>query len=337
MPHPDFSEQSDPWDSFAREIGAEGAETDSSDGATVPEVETGTPEAETGTREAETVTSCPSTEADTSEAPPQSTEIDDSSSAGAADSELKTDDGEEPLAEEAGAAKADPEPEEGAVGWNFLAQELGIQEVGEAPVAQENPADKLFADYTPSYIEPETPSSETAEDVEPEDSGADGFGDGLGLESDTEEQPAKRPRRRGRRRSGRRRGSKTESEADSTESSIEDRSVEDEVSSEASDAVSEEKSGRRRRSRRRGRRGGKERSPEEEVEKTESNSGSEAESDSGAQEEADEKPKEPVKHRKIPTWGEAISVVVEANLASRSKQPASKPTKGRRGRSKSKR
>ena len=46
--------------------------------------------------------------------------------------------------------------------------------------------------------------------------------------------------------------------------------------------------------------------------------------------------KEGSKHRKIPTWGEAISVVVDANMTTRSKQPASKPAKGRRRKSKSK-
>ena len=35
--------------------------------------------------------------------------------------------------------------------------------------------------------------------------------------------------------------------------------------------------------------------------------------------------KEPSKHRKIPTWGEAISVVVDANIEAHAKKPANKP------------
>ena len=110
--------------------------------------------------------------------------------------------------------------------------------------------------------------------------------------------------------------------------------------SEEQEAEAEEKPNRRRRSRRRGRRGGKDRPDDKEEGSADSTAGEDGDavSDDGevAEEEATDKPREGGKHRKIPTWGEAISVVVDANMSSRAKQPASKPTKGRRGRSKSK-
>ena len=340
MPHPDFSEQSDPWDSFAREIGAEGTDAEADEGASGAVSES---EAENSRSDAvESDVSEPSDEAQAAVEPSLDDAGDgdsdceaeiDAPAPEAADAETVT---EEPAKEEAAV-----EPEEGAVGWNFLAEELGIRGSSEAPIAEENPADKLFADYTPTYIEPDAPSGDAVEEVEPEENVRDGFGDGLDSDSDAGEDRPKRPRRRGRRRSGRRRGGKTETERESAEATPAESGGEEESSRATGEAESDEKSGRRRRPRRRGRRGGKERSPGEDVE----NADVDAEADEEAGEEADVptedqaegNTKEPVKHRKIPTWGEAISVVVEANIESRSKQPASKASKGRRGRSKSKR
>ena len=53
------------------------------------------------------------------------------------------------------------------------------------------------------------------------------------------------------------------------------------------------------------------------------------------QDSADE-PKDASKHRKIPTWGEAIAVVVNGNIESRGQGGSSKPAKSRRGKKKAK-
>ena len=336
MPHPDFSEQSDPWDSFAREIGAEGTEAEADEGASVA-----VPESETENSSSDAVESDGSELSGEVQAAVEPS-LDDAGD-GDSDSEAEIDApapeaaGTETVTEEPAKEEAAVQPEEGAVGWNFLAEELGIRGSDEAPVAEENPADKLFADFTPTHIEPDAPSGDAAEEAEPEESVSDGFGEGLAADSDAGEERPKRPRRRGRRRSGRRRGGKTETERESAEATPAESGGEEESSQATGEAESDEKSGRRRRPRRRGRRGGKERSPGDDVENADVDAEAVEEADGSTEDQAEENAKEPVKHRKIPTWGEAISVVVEANIESRSKQPASKPSKGRRGRSKSKR
>ena len=96
--------------------------------------------------------------------------------------------------------------------------------------------------------------------------------------------------------------------------------------------ASDEKPAKRRRSRRRGKRGGKERT--ENVEAVAG--GDEADFGEDSEEDQAEESKDASKHRKIPTWGEAIAVVVNANIESRGQAGSSKPARGRRGQTKAK-
>jgi len=315
MPNPDFSEQSDPWDSFARELGAE--EATDADESLSPE----------GDQVSDEVGEGQSQEADVE------TEVPVNSPSPEAESLPDDSDTSKAVVDQSPQATEPTEPEEGSVDWNFLAQELGIKEAGDAPEPAENPADKLFADYTPSYIEPDEPDQDPADETRGDDPVEDGFSDGLVGESEVAEEKAKTPRRRGRRRSGRRRGDRNDAADGPNEDDASESLIQASDEPETEEAESSEKTGRRRRPRRRGRRGGKERSGSDESTAEES----EVKADSGgATDSVEEEPKEPVKHRKIPTWGEAIGVVVEANLESRSKQPNAKPAKSRRGRAKSK-
>ncbi len=290
MPHADFSEQNDPWDSFARELGAENEPLDE-----IAEAPTEEPAEDVGQEPVEVAAEEPAEEV------------------------------AEEVAEEAGA-----EPEEGSVSWNFLAEELGIKDAGTEPVAAATPADEIFSDYTPTYIEPDSEDGPPANDDTEEEDAVDEFGQGL--DGEDEQEPARRPRRRGRRRSGRGRSTRETPTDDSGGDSAEPTGAADD-GTEENDAEGEEKPSRRRRSRRRGKRGGKERADGNDAEASEVPSEDSAESPEG---DSDGAAKEGSKHRKIPTWGEAISVVVDANMTTRSKQPASKPAKGRRRKSKSK-
>ena len=295
MPNADFSEQNDPWDSFAREISGE------------PEAPADP--AESGSTEAPDETSA--------EPAPDAAEEPADDSVDAA----TTDPGNEEAAPvEAPEEEATPvEPAEGDVSWNFLAEELGIKDAGTEPTERTNPADELFSDYTPTVLEEDEPSVQA--DVANEESE---FGEGVESES-TDEAERPRRRRRGRRRSGRGRSTSEKSDdSDGNGGDLEATVAEEESAEENQSEASEEKPARRRRSRRRGKRGGKERNDSPDVD----------DDDDLGEEASGDESKEPSKHRKIPTWGEAISVVVDANIEAHAKKPANKPSKGRRSKAK---
>ena len=166
-------------------------------------------------------------------------------------------------------------------------------------------------------------------------------------DSDVEEEPTKRPRRRRRGGRGRGRGRQeeltkaAEGDDDSTiESDEADESLAEEVETgEASegDEIKPEKRRRRRRGRRRGRRdeegdGGTEEGDDSRVRRRiASHVGSDDDSDGEDEDDSGEEGR--AGHRNLPTWNDAIGVIVDGNLAQRSKAPVKQQNQPRsRGR-----
>lgn len=228
---------------------------------------------------------------------------------------------EEPPAEEPlESTKADPESsalEEGSASWDFLATELGLEGSRAPPEPETNPADDMFSDYTPTVLE------EVAE-VAAEEPNAP-------AEVELKSGRRKRSRGRGRRRSSRASESMTDGEDKQGEEATVEAGAES-VGDEEESADAAEKPARRRRGRRRGKRGD---SDPDEKGKGASKEGSGNGKESGAKGEADspEDSAEETRHRKIPTWGEAISVVVDSNIDSRGKNAPSKKGTSKTGRS----
>ena len=284
-------DSTDPWDDIARELTTDSDQPEEAGAEQAPVEEAPVEEA-------------PVEEAPVEEAPVEETPAEEPSSAE-----------NESEAGSVAPEEAKPQVTEGAADWNFLASELGIESGGPPPLTQENPADELFVDFTPTVLEDDEPVPFTDEgsDVEAEKE----LADDSDPSSSPEESP--RPRRqRGRRRGSRGRGRRTESENESSGDDPDRATSEHEADGESEET---EKPTRRRRSRRRGKRGGTDRQEEErEVDVAEVDS----ENEDSEEEEGLAKPT----HRKIPTWGEAISVVVEANIEGRSKDSGRKGGRG---------
>lgn len=162
--------------------------------------------------------------------------------------------------------------------------------------------------------------ADVASDVtEAEDAGGEqSIGEGEPSD-ETDEASEERPRRRRRRRRGRR----SEAEGEQSDAAeVEDGEVEVAAVSETSASDEEDDNGEDRPRRRRRRR----RKPRRDADET----SGDATAETGELEEAvdkDEDARANPKHRKIPSWAEAIDMIVQSNLTARAK---SKPSRGRR-------
>lgn len=184
--------------------------------------------------------------------------------------------------------------------WFPLGGKKKKPEIAEEPEAEEEAADSDEADAEPADAEAANRDSEEGDE------------DGA--------------RRRGRRRRGRRRGrgrgKSTSSEAaEESDDATEEPSDDDEQLSEAVESDGEqERSGRKRRSRRR-------RKPvDSDVADVETD-----DLDDEA-EEGDSSPRRAPSHKNIPSWLDAIGVVVDSNIAARSERKRSSRSNGRGGR-----
>jgi hypothetical protein len=129
---------------------------------------------------------------------------------------------------------------------------------------------------------------------------------------------------------------------DETELAAESETEEDEDAAEGAvvsteeETESEEEEPRRRRRRRRRRRSGKKDSDgtaaDEDADSEAAGEAEEDDSDAHAEDKEEEPSTLGVKHRKIPTWQEAVDVVIAANLESRSRNPSGGSRGRRRGR-----
>lgn len=277
-------DSTDPWDDIARELTTEGEQSD------------------------ETANESPAEKAVAHEAPLEEPPVEEApvgESAHAADERSA----DEPVAQETDLTGTENAAgKEGSADWNFLASELGLESGGPPPLKEENPADELFSDFTPTVLEEDQPVPFTDDEPSTDDEGQSSDDDD---EASSREQSRRPTRQRGSRRGRRHR---TEKEDEATGDDGETRAAEKVPEGESPDA---EKPTRRRRSRRRGKRGGTD-SREVGVDEVGS------ESEDSEKEEASAKPT----HRKIPTWGEAISVVVEANIEGRGKDSGRKAGRG---------
>lgn len=221
--------------------------------------------------------------------------------------------------------------------------------------------DALFADTASEWALPTSAGNvlDTPLEFTEEGAAVEEFDSELAEEAPASERPK---RRRGRRRRGRGRGGRDErpaeggapresarrSNVDDDEHDEDDVSVDESAEQESSDdEESREDRPRRRRSRRRGRgRGGKDdRAPvaktasadrdSEDIEDDDDDDDSAEQQgglfDLGGDEDDDsdggESGGQRANHRNLPTWSEALSVIIESNMAQRSKSP-SRPSGG---------
>jgi ribonuclease E len=257
-----------------------------------------------------------------------------------------------------------PKPRKTQADWANLASELGIEVPSEpeaepaAPAGKEEVPVTFAEDLSPPFQALDTPSEimsemEDEQDLEPEQEEAAERAEQAELPESPESPAGPSEERRGRRRRRRRRPSRGEPSAASQEAIDEGVEQRDEEAEEAPDtegaelppALDGEETGTRRRRRRRRPSRRRDAEPGDERKRRGEETGKEAglvpagtprdereDHDEDDDEDEHDGASDKASHRAIPSWSEAVGIVVAANLESRAKTPDRRGPPRSRGR-----